>query len=64
MSTERRRPVRCNVCEAVFTIPEGPKEPDRICMEYWAVICPECCGAFAVRWYYPTDDMIRSSGRR
>lgn len=58
---ENQRSVRCPICEATFRIDEGPKEPDRICMMYFAVICKECYGAFAVRNYYPTDEQLRQS---
>lgn len=63
MSSDRKRAVRCNICEAVFRIPEGPRD-GRIPMEYIALICPECYGAFAIRTYYPTDSELRGLGER
>lgn len=55
MSSDRSRAIRCNYCEAVFRIPEGPKD-GRLPLLYYACICPECLKAFAVKYYYPTDE--------
>lgn len=61
MSSNRERAVRCDICEAVFRIPEGPRD-GRIPLEYRALICPECYGAFAIKVYYPTDDELKAAG--
>lgn len=33
-------------------------------MKYWGCICPECCRAFAIKMYYPTDDELNAAGLR
>ena len=61
-NTDRPRAVRCNYCEAVFLISEGPKD-GRIPLLYYACICPECQRAFPVKYYYPTDEQRLSKGQ-
>lgn len=58
-NTDRLRAVRCNYCEAVFRIPEGPKD-SRIPVEYYGCICQECQRAFPIKRYYPTDEQLSS----